>query len=514
MYHPIFNTFNPIHSLVRLGILSSLCTACIAENPTSPLLEGEAGEEQAGLTAMGGDVQAGDVQAGETTAGETTAGEAQAGEAQAGEALAGEIQAGEVVAGEVMDPPPAPDDLPPCERFCQRAEDCLYPVCEAISAIPPSQFCRNWCRNGDADWLDQGADLSCVDFNRRVYGFSPELRTLCESDPAEDPCDVICEFGAVCGVVSSECTANCQGADTQAQLCFRSAADAGDCRRFTQCFGQMMQPRDPERAYQEACTGICEREALCVFDACAPGTVDSSDVMTCVTECVAERPTQEELVARYQLTCGEVVDQILSENVGLGERCALSEDEFCSTLCSERVVSCGQIDNAECEQRCSTWDDANYLCLQQAISCEEVDVCLISEEDQDFCRRSCDHLQGCLEAACPPRIIPPSLTDRCTANCFANPISEEDLLQWEATECRQVREVVYQDNPQLRPICEGNQDFRPSPEECTAFCEDGLDDCILGGMSVCLSACASFEREQYACALEAQGVCAQMDQCF
>ena len=123
-------------------------------------------------------------------------------------------------------------------------------------------------------------------------------------------------------------------------------------------------------------------------------------------------------------------------------------------------------------------------------------------------------LAGCLTEACPPRILPPQLISSCTADCFNNPVSEEDLTQWEMSSCREVREVVYRDNQQLRPICEGNQDFRPSPEECAAFCDTSLDACLLGGSALCLSACASLTRAEYECSLAAQGVCDEIDLCL
>ena len=519
-----------LSSIISIAIALSF-TACINDNSTGPLSEGEAlagsevnvagsaGEDSAGEDSAGegsaGEGSAGEGSAGEGSAGEGSAGEGSAGEGSAGEGSAGEGSAGEGSAGEdLIDPPPPPPNASPCDRFCQRVEDCLYPRCEPLSEIPVEQFCRGWCRGTGDDWLDGGANLSCEDFTRRIYGFSPELGTLCDADPEVDSCEVICDFGQVCGLVSNECLSNCSESTNEAQLCFLSASNAQDCRRFAQCYEQPSGPRDEESGYEQVCANLCEREANCVFNACAPGTIDAATVTDCVDLCVDDQASSEALTTRYQRTCEEVVSDTLTNDSALSERCDTPEDQVCSTLCTDTVTGCGEIDLESCEQRCASWDEANYYCLRRAGNCDEVSDCLIDQSEQDRCRRSCDHLQSCLEEACPPRIIPPGLTDSCTADCFDDPISEEDLSDWEMTACREVREVVYQDNQQLRPICEGNQDFRPSPAECSDFCDSGLDLCVIGNRTICLSACAGLTREQYLCALEADSDCMAIESCL
>jgi hypothetical protein len=436
--------------------------------------------------------------------------------------LAGDVAGGDVddPAGEMSmdmmlppDPPPAPENLPACQRFCQRVEDCLYASCEELNQFPVNQFCEGWCRNSTEEWLDQGAELSCNDFNRRIYGFAPEIRTICEADPEVDTCEAICEFGEVCGLVSEDCLANCDQASGEAQLCFRSATDSEDCIRFFQCYDQPQEP-DQERDAEELCANICQREGGCISNACAPGTWGIEEVTACYESCVSDPPRRQEVARRFQRSCEEVVSETLAADATIAARCEIAEEEVCPTLCSDRIVGCDILDQTTCETTCASWDEANFICLQNAGSCGDLSDCLIEPDEQERCRRSCDYFQECLEAACPPRLIPPNLTDGCTADCFTDPISADDLVEWEATECREVRELVYQNNPRLRRTCEGNQDFRPTPEECSDFCAGELDECVIGGSTICLSACASMSRDQYGCAIQAEGDCAQIDLCL
>ena len=134
---------------------------------------------------------------------------------------------------------------------------------------------------------------------------------------------------------------------------------------------------------------------------------------------------------------------------------------------------------------------ANHVCLVRADSCREVNECFGDPEGQERCRRSCDVLQACMEEACPPRILPPTLTDGCTADCLDDPLSPRELEQWEALSCREVREVIYRGNRELRPFCEGGRDFRPTPDECVAFCDNALGACLgIGGRNFCLAGCS------------------------
>lgn len=518
---------SPLKTLAWIAIIAiTTSVGCIEDGATAIERDGESDPSSLGGATVdvggdaGGDVSDnvdGDAGGEQTDAGSAVveeAGETVSAGEQAGEP-AGELisEAGDEAGQDLPpDPPPAPEQLPACDRFCQRVEDCLYPRCEALNGLPPRQFCAGWCDSTGDDWLDQGADLSCDDFTRRIYGYSPEMRTLCEADPEVLDCEAICDFGEVCGLVSDDCLANCNSAPDDSIFCFRSATDQESCQRFYSCYGE--QPTSPEERYEDVCSGLCNREASCLFEACAPGAWSVEDTQACVETCVDTRPGQRALQARFARSCAEVVEDALAESETFAARCELPDDQICASVCADLVVGCGELTAEECEVRCADWDDANFLCVQSATSCDALSTCLVTPDEQDRCRRSCDRLQSCLEAACPPRIIPPRLSDSCTVNCFEDPISEADLGDWEETSCREVREVVYQDNPQLRPICEGGRDFRPTPEECSAFCESSLDACILGGETICLSACAGMDRGQYECALAAQGECGAIDLCL
>jgi len=411
-----------------------------------------------------------------------------------------------------LDPPPPPEELRACDRFCQRAQDCLYPSCEGLEQIPPRRFCEGWC-NGDRDWLNQSAELSCEDFNGRIFGFSPEIRALC-TPPEESRCGDICDFGELCGLVSSDCRMNCEGLELGGQLCFSGAVEQGDCSRFVECLQGGGGPRDEGRPdLQEACRNICNREAQCVQDRCAPGTIDGSFSSECFESCLAS-PDPRELQTRAQLSCDELVAELSEADPGFEERCGLDEQSACEQLCSSTVEPCGSLEAEQCVAECANWSEARFVCFSRATLCEEVNSCLLPEEEEARCERLCGHLEGCLYEACPPRIIPTQLIESCSADCFNDPVSEEDLEGWEGSSCLEVREFVYRDNPQLRPICEGNQDFRPSPAECGAFCEQSLDACLLGGSALCLSACSSLTRPQYECSLAAQGDCGEIDLCL
>lgn len=432
-----------------------------------------------------------------------------------GESVAGEDQ---VVAGVSMiaDPPPPPEGLNACDRFCQRAQDCLYSSCEDIQQLPPRQFCEGWCNRDNQEWLNQSADLACEDFNRRIFGFSPEVRALCEP-LEEDRCTQICDFGAVCGLVSTECLTNCEAADLRAQLCFSGAATTGDCRRFIECFqggdgGGGGRPNDRPDLNQ-VCDQLCNREVQCILEGCAAGSIDGSYGEACRTRCL-DAPDPRALQERSQLSCTELVEEMRTSDPTLDARCDLDPESACATLCESVITPCGERDSDACLTECTTWEEARFVCLSRANQCEDVNTCLLPAEEAARCGRLCTHLEDCLLEACPPRIIPPQLINSCSADCFNDPVSIENLDQWEASTCRDVREFVYRDNPQLRPVCEGNQDFRPSPEECSAFCEQSLNACLIGGDALCLSACASLTRPQYECALIAQDDCSLIDQCL
>ena len=414
------------------------------------------------------------------------------------------------------DPPLPPEELDSCDRFCARMEGCFYPSCPQLGPLAQDEFCRGWCGGTGEEWQEQSANLSCEDFNARIFAFSPELRALCQSEPGEDRCEGICDFGEVCGVPAQDCLDFCAPLDVGAQLCFDGAAELGDCQRFFRCFEQGPdRPRRDRGDVGQVCEDLCGREAGCVFNECAPGTLSEDFVGRCTEACVAGEPDEEALFARYQQSCEEVVGELRAADMELDMRCESEPEAACANLCAERVTSCGLLEGeGECEEACAGWDRANFICVTRADECGEVSECLVDEETQALCRRSCDHLQSCLEEACPPRILPPNLTDGCTADCFADPSSEEEISEWEALSCREVREFIYRGNRELRPICEGNQDFRATPEECAAFCDSELGECIIGGRQLCLAACASLSRDQYQCALENRADCAAIDACL
>ena len=494
--------FQRLRELTWLSITALICVSCI-DAPPSTLTQETEGEGGVGLLEM-------------TTAAEAGSSEPVAGLQSAGE-QAGE-QAGVDDGGSAGEPAPLPEEPPPpseelraCDRFCLRAQDCLYPACEELQGFPPSRFCEGWCSRDNQEWLNQSADLSCTDFNSRIFGFSQEIRALC-SPPEESRCEQICGFGEVCGVVSEDCMMNCESVDLGVQLCFSGAATAGDCTRFIECLQGGGQP-DDRPDLNQICGQLCNREAQCILDSCAPGSIDGSYTESCFARCLAT-PNPRDLQARAQLSCEELVREAREVDPGVNERCELDEQSACASLCSSSVTPCSGLEAEACEAECAGWSEARFVCLSRATQCEEVGVCLLPQEEAERCDRLCTHLEGCLLQACPPRIIPTQLISSCSADCFNDPVAEDELASWEASSCAEVRDFVYRDNPQLRPICEGNQDFRPSPEECAAFCDQSLSACLIGGDALCHSACSSLTRLEYECSLAAQGDCGEIDRCL
>jgi hypothetical protein len=466
------------------------------------------------------------IETGGTDGGEITGGISQGGSL---EEVEGGIPDEEMQGGEVEDtpeptlpsPPPPPEDLRPCDRFCERVEGCLYPQCDAIQSIPPQQFCQGWCRGGDQDWLNSSADLTCEDFTQRIYGFSPEIRAMCsQDDPNEDQCASICDFGEVCGIVSDECQDNCNQLGFEGQLCFSGAVELGDCQRFIQCINNLQDTGggrgDGGRPQQEeVCGYICEREANCLFNECNFGSVTDEVNQGCFEECINSPLREEAIQERLDQACNEVAQNRATEDPEFGERCFGEDTQICSLVCSEQVVGCGLFEQEECETQCTQWDDANFYCLSNAEQCGDIERCFAPVDEQARCRQSCIRIQTCLEEACPVRFIPPEFSTECTADCFDDPPSIEDVEEWEALSCSEVRTIIYDDNRGLRRLCEGGTDFRTTPEECVELCEEqGLDECIIGERLICLSACSSFTRDQYECALGAERNCEAIDQCL
>ena len=406
------------------------------------------------------------------------------------------------------DVPPPPADDAPCDRFCARMDMCLFPACSGLEDLVPPNFCREWCTGPDS-WLDESADLACGEFNERIYEKAEELREFCSDEPAPDECQAICDFAAECGFPGEGCTRLCRSLGQAQRDCLRRSET---CNELFGC----IEDDEPDRPDpSEICEPYCSRRTTCIFNGCAPGTLPEGYTRACIASC-EENPLEfREFQAFFDQTCQEVITAAREADAMLDARCDAEAVEACANVCADRVVPCMGITQEACVAECEAWDDANQICVARARSCEDVSECFGDPEGQALCRRTCDHLQSCLLEACPPRIIPPTLTDGCTAGCLDDPPSAQETDQWEALSCRDVRETVYRDNRQLRPLCEGNGDFRPLPDECAAFCDQTLLQCIgIGGRNFCIAACSTLTRDEYQCALEAQGECQAINACL
>jgi hypothetical protein len=408
------------------------------------------------------------------------------------------------------DVPPPPAEDSPCDRFCARMNMCLFPACSGLEDLVPEDFCRDWCGAPDSEnWLDESADLSCAEYNERIYEKAEELREFCSDEPAPDECQAICEFAAECGFPGDGCTRLCRSLGQNQRDCLRRSET---CNELFGCI-EGDEPQRPEPA--ELCEPYCSRRSTCIFNGCSPGTLPPGYTRSCMASCEEDPLGFREFQAFFDQSCQEIITSAREADAMLDARCDAEDAAACANVCADRVVPCMGITQEACVAECETWDEANQICVATARSCEDVSECFGDPEGQALCRRSCDRLQDCLEEACPPRIIPPSLTDGCTAGCLDDPPSEREIEQWEAMSCREVRETVYRDNRQLRPLCEGNGDFRPLPDECVAFCDQTLLQCIgIGGRNFCTAACSTLTREEYQCALEAQGDCAAINTCL
>ena len=409
------------------------------------------------------------------------------------------------------EPPPPPPSDDACDRFCSRMDMCLFPACEGLDDIVPSGFCRQWCEDTPDEFLNETADLTCEGFVERLYSISDELGEFCSNDePIPNECDEICEFAAQCGFPSDGCARLCRSLPQEQRNCMQRAEQ---CDEFFECIEDDGDRRGPDP--EELCGNFCQRRSVCIFNGCAPGTLPDGYTRACFDDCIDNPPAGREIQEFFNQTCEEIIAGVRAEDAQIDERCEASAEDSCATVCRDRVVQCMGIEQADCEAQCENWDEANHTCIVRADSCREVNECFGDPEGQARCRRSCDVLQTCMEEACPPRILPPTLTDGCTAGCLDDPISEDDLEEWENLSCREVREVIYRGNRELRPLCEGGRDFRPTPEECVGFCDNALGQCLgVGGRNFCLAGCASLTREEYSCALEAQGDCQRINECL
>ncbi len=97
---------------------------------------------------------------------------------------------------------------------------------------------------------------------------------------------------------------------------------------------------------------------------------------------------------------------------------------------------------------------------------------------------------------------------------YQSPPSNRLAEEYVNFSCRDIRQGVYQDNPGLRPVCDGGQDFRPSADECIDVCRTSLDECIVGGELQCVGLCRTLTREEYVCALADGASCDSIDRCL
>ncbi len=303
------------------------------------------------------------------------------------------------------------------------------------------------------------------------------------------------------------CPGFCRTLEEEGRECFLDARRRGDCPDFFDCFD-----REPPPEPEEVCEPLCEKRWRCLVNDCAPGTVQRGWYSDCLERCVDDPPNREEANETLQGLCDEILPGLFADDAALGERCEAEPDEACVQLCNGRLGEC-EID--ECVTRCADWNETNFLCIQFVGECRQFERCLEDGPGRDICEAVCDHYSTCLLEACPPRIIRPTLLQECSAGCLFDVPEPAEVEFYLGLECREVRELVYEDNRELAPLCEGDREFRPSPDECVAFCESTLAECIgVGGRQFCLGACATLERDQYQCALEAQGDCQAIDRCL
>ncbi|MCA9545203.1 MAG: hypothetical protein KC613_12455 [Myxococcales bacterium] len=334
------------------------------------------------------------------------------------------------------------------------------------------------------------------------------------ADAGPPPACRLCAPIEACGYPLSddECRDLCRQASPELARCIIMARG---CDALGACFDGPQPPGPPPA--EDLCRAFCNRQAQCIQLECAPGALVDGFVAACFEGCVANPPAPEELPPYFEALCPEIIGEIRGWYPEVDARCDNDRAQVCAQLCSDRVANCDpRVDRAACAADCeATWTDANLRCVQFAQDCRPLLACFGDPEGQALCERTCDRLQGCLEEACPPRIIPPDLVTNCTAGCLADPPAPMEVEAWEAAECRQIREFAYRNNAELRPICEGGREFRPGPDECAAFCDNVLLDCLgVGNRAFCLAGCAAFTRDQYVCALEGQGECAAVNACL
>ncbi len=404
---------------------------------------------------------------------------------------------------------PPPDDREALlEAVCERVGACFESDCAPFAG---SDVVGDVC-DGISDQPDgvlrNLLAMECFDLLALIFQDPDAVEAYCSDEPPTPECEGICGYLPECGVDDAEfCEGFCRTLDEEGRECYLDARERDDCADFFDCFDQ--QPPAPE----EICEPLCEKRWRCLANECAPGTIQEGWFDGCLEACFEAPPAREEAEDTIQGLCEEILPGLFADDPDLGGRCEAAPDEACVQLCQGRLGDC-EID--ECETRCADWNETNFLCMSFVDECGQYERCMQDGAARDTCEVVCDRYAECLLEACPPRIIRPSLHQECAAGCLFDVPEPEEVEFYLDLECREVREFVYEDNRELAPLCEGDREFRPSPEECVAFCETRLGECIgVGGRQFCLGACATLERDQYQCALEAeQGDCAAIDRCL
>lgn len=414
---------------------------------------------------------------------------------------------------EVPEPdPPEPEPADPCEAVCDQMYACFDAECAALAGAQfLDQLCDGLC-DAPGRVQDQLLALECPAYIDALSEFIPDLPELCSDEPPPDECAEVCEFLPTCTdqIDQQTCQTFCRTFGEDELACLEDASAAGSCQAAFQCFPDEPPPEeDPE----ENCAEVCQRQNLCVREICAPGTARPGDTRACFETCLQDPPSAAEVRANGQRRCAEIVGDLRADP-DFDQRCNADGMGACAQLCADTVGEC--IDRAACEMACPGWNDTNLTCLRfSGGQCQAVDICVNSPEAQDRCERACGRWAQCLGEACPPRVLPPNLGENCAAGCLFDPPSADEVAAYEQLACAEVREQIYENNRELAPICEGDPEFHPTPDECVAFCERGLEDCIgVGGRDFCLGACSTLDREEYECALVAGEDCAAINACF
>ncbi|MGK0361935.1 MAG: hypothetical protein ACI9U2_004255 [Bradymonadia bacterium] len=409
-------------------------------------------------------------------------------------------------------PEPEPADL--CDATCTQLYSCFESDCAELAG---AEFLDNLCEGlCDAPARAQRnlIGLECGDYLVALTDFIPELGELCSDEPPPFECAPVCEFLADCSaeVDRASCPTFCRGFDADQLACLTNATDAAICLAAFACFDDEEEPPPPIDP-EELCTEVCQRRNVCVSRECAPGTLQPGDGRACVQSCLRAPPSEDEAFALSQQRCGALV-AALNEDPEFAERCAADDMQACAQLCEDVVGDC--LERDACLAACPAWNDTNLTCLRfTGGQCNAVEVCVNSPDAQRRCETSCARWSECLGEACPPRILPPTLGVNCAAGCLFDPPEAAEVEAYLNLECAEVRAELYETNRELAPICEGDPEFNPGPDECVAFCERGLEACIgIGGRNFCLGACASLTREEYECALAAGENCEEINACL